>query len=235
VCFSAEASFAASAVLGAGGVWTLRLGPAPGERPLAAIPLLFAVQQFVEGLVWVGVVNELGVLTVVFSYVFAFFALFLWPIYVPLAVLRVEPDARRRRIQEALLVVGLCVAVLITGSLVRSPLQTGLAGGHLRYHMRLPLLYESLGLYFLAVSAPCFSSHRYLRTFGVLLLLSLAISLWRYAADFISIWCFFAALLSASVLLHFRSLAREDPGRRRAARSRRRRAARGTAGDRTGS
>lgn len=208
MCFSAEASFAASAVLGAGGIWTLSLGPEPAARPLARIPLLFALQQFAEGVVWVGLANDQPVLTLPFSYAFAFFALFLWPIYVPLAVLRVEPDARRRRIQEALLVVGVCAAVLISGSLVRHPLATHLVGGHISYHMQLPLLYETLGLYFLAVSAPCFSSHRFLQAFGVLLLASLAVSLWLYIADFISVWCFFAAFLSALILQHFRSLSR---------------------------
>lgn len=208
MCFSAEASFAASAVLGAGGIWTLSLAPHPAERPLARIPVFFAVQQFAEGVVWVGVSNDLPALTLPFSYLFAFFALFLWPIYVPLAVLRVEPDPPRRRIQEALLVVGLAVAVFITGSLVRFPLDTHLSGGNLCYHMKLPLLYESLALYFLAVSAPCFSSFRYLQVFGALLLTALAGSLWLHRLEFISVWCFAAAVLSVLILLHFRSRAR---------------------------
>ncbi len=202
MCYSAEASFASAAVLGAGGIWTLSRQLEPAERPLARIPLLFAVQQFVEGLVWVGVVNDEPVLTLVFSHVFAFFALFLWPIYVPLAVLRVEPSDGRRRIQEALFVVGLCVAVFLSGSLVRHPLATDLTDGHLAYHMSLPMLYESLGLYFVAVSAPCFSSFGYLRVFGALLLVALAGSLWAHAEEFVSLWCFFAALLSVLILLH---------------------------------
>jgi hypothetical protein len=201
MCFSAEASFAASAVLGAGGVWTWSQAPTPAERPLAAMPLLFAVQQFSEGVVWVGVAQEQAVLVSTFSYVFAFFAFFLWPIYTPLATLRVEPAARRRRIHEALVVVGVCVAVYICGFLARSPLETHLLRGHLCYHVQ-GLPYEVIGLYFVAASAPCFSSHGWLRAFGVLLLAALAISLGLYAVEFVSVWCFFAALLSALILLH---------------------------------
>lgn len=201
MCFSAEASFAASAVLGAGGVWTLSRAPTPAERPLAAMPVIFGVQQFSEGLVWVGVAQQEATLVTVFSYVFSFFALFLWPIYTPLAVLRVELSAPRRRIHEALLVVGVCVAVFLCGFMTRSPLETHLMRGHLCYHLH-GLPYEVIGLYFAAVSAPCFSSHGWLRLFGALLLASLAVSLGLYTIEFVSVWCFFAALLSALILAH---------------------------------
>lgn len=208
MCFSAEASFAAGAVLGAGGVWSLSKATEPAERPLSLIPLLFSGQQFAEGVVWVGLGNDQPELASVFSYAFIFFAFLVWPIHVPLAVLRVETDRRRRRVQGALLVVGICVAVFILGSLARNPLQAGLLDGHVDYRMQLPLLYESLGLYFLAVSAPCFSSHRWLQIFGALLVTSLAVSLAIYRVEFISVWCFFAAALSALVLVHFH--AREE-------------------------
>jgi len=201
MCFSAEASFAASAVLGVGGIWTLSQVPTPAERPLAAMPVIFAVQQFSEGLVWVGVAQDQTTLVTVFSHVFSFFALFLWPIYTPLAVLRVEPGPTRRRIQEALLVVGICVAVALCGFMTRSPLETHVVRGHLCYHLA-GLPYELIGLYFVAVSAPCFSSHVWLRAFGVALLAALAISLGSYTIEFVSVWCFFAALLSGMLLLH---------------------------------
>jgi hypothetical protein len=209
MCFSAEASFAASAVLGAGGVWTLSQARTPADRPLAAMPVMFAIQQFSEGLVWVGTAQDQQTLVTVFSYVFGFFALFLWPIYTPLAALRVEPADGRRRIQEALVVVGICVAVFIGGFLTRSPLETHVVRGHLCYHVH-GLPWEVIGLYFAAVSAPCFSSHLWLRVFGVALIASLAVSLGLYAVEFVSVWCFFAALLSALILLHL-SQARRRP------------------------
>ncbi|HKJ24375.1 MAG TPA: DUF6629 family protein [Myxococcota bacterium] len=201
MCFSAEASFAASAVLGAGGVWTLSLAPTPAERPLAAIPVIFAVQQFFEGVVWVGVAHEQATIVAVFSYVFSFFALFLWPIYTPLAVLRVESHPRRRRILEALVVVGICAAVAICGFMTHSPLETHVMRGHLCYHLD-GLPYELIGLYFVAVSAPCFSSHGWLRAFGAALMAALAVSLGMYEIEFVSVWCFFAAVMSALLLLH---------------------------------
>lgn len=204
MCFSAEASFAASGVLGVIGVAGLARGPAPYERPLAFVPLLFSVQQFCEGLVWVGVANQDPVLTKVFAYAFSFFAFFLWPIFVPLAASLVEPSAPRKRLQEWLCVVGLCTAVFVTGSLVRGPLDVAARGGHLFYAPALPRETEVLAAYFLAVCAPLASSWRWVRAFGAALVLGLASSLIHFESDFVSLWCFAAAIASAAVWLHLR-------------------------------
>lgn len=65
--FSAEAGFAASAVLGTGGIWILSRAPSPAERPLATVPLISALQQFIAGIVWVGRANDQATPTSVFS------------------------------------------------------------------------------------------------------------------------------------------------------------------------
>jgi uncharacterized membrane protein len=48
-----------------------------------------------------------------------------------------------------------------------------------------------------------FSSHRIVRVFGIAALLSFLAAYAVYAKWFISVWCFFAAVLSAIVLLYF--------------------------------
>ena len=59
-------------------------------------------------------------------------------------------------------------------------------------------------LYLLSTAvSPVVSSHRTVRVFGVLAFLSFAAVYYFYANWFISVWCFFAALLSAVVYLHF--------------------------------
>ncbi len=207
MCFSAGASFAASAVLGVIGVTGLARGPAPAERPLAFVPLLFAAQQFVEGLVWAGLANGEDAVVAVFGHAYIFFAFFLWPVFVPLAVLLIEPSPRRKRVQEWLCAAGACAAVFITGSLVRGPLSVEQTAGHLFYNLALPLRYEVVAIYFLAVSAPLASSFRWVRAFGLALVLGLAASLAHFAADFVSLWCFAAALASAAIGLHLRERA----------------------------
>ena len=53
MCFSAPVSFAASAFVAGAGALALRETRTVSERPFASVPLLFAMQQFVEGVLWV--------------------------------------------------------------------------------------------------------------------------------------------------------------------------------------
>ena len=52
MCFSAPASFVAAAVTGAVGVAAMMRVHRREELPLAAMPLFFAVQQAIEGFLW---------------------------------------------------------------------------------------------------------------------------------------------------------------------------------------
>ncbi len=52
MCFSATASFSAGAFLLGLGTLTLKSARRPRELPFAAIPLLFAIQQLSEGVIW---------------------------------------------------------------------------------------------------------------------------------------------------------------------------------------
>jgi hypothetical protein len=54
MCFSAEADFAVAAVVAPVGVATLRAAARPQELLLAALPLLLALHQLTEGVVWLG-------------------------------------------------------------------------------------------------------------------------------------------------------------------------------------
>ncbi len=72
---------------------TVRQVRHPREVPLAAMPLLFAFQQAVEGALWLqlpaaGSREAVAAL----SLVFLVFAKVLWPAYTALAVLSIEPD-----------------------------------------------------------------------------------------------------------------------------------------------
>jgi hypothetical protein len=54
MCFSPDADFTASAVVGGVGVATLRRVRGRRELIIGALPLLFALHQFTEGFVWLG-------------------------------------------------------------------------------------------------------------------------------------------------------------------------------------
>ena len=91
MCFSATASFAAGGLLLGVGSLTLRRARTPRERPFAAIPLLFAIQQFIEGVIWLTFSREAPLLNTVMTHAYSFFSHVLWPVYVPVAVLLIEP------------------------------------------------------------------------------------------------------------------------------------------------
>jgi hypothetical protein len=55
MCFSATASFGAAVVLGTIGIVAMSKAGTKPQRLLAAIPLIFAVQQVTEGLIWLSV------------------------------------------------------------------------------------------------------------------------------------------------------------------------------------
>jgi len=54
MCFSATANFVGSAALGTVGVVTLKKVKHRRELLFAALPLFFAIHQFIEGFVWLG-------------------------------------------------------------------------------------------------------------------------------------------------------------------------------------
>jgi predicted membrane protein len=52
----------------------------------------------------------------------------------------------------------------------------------------------------IVISALLFSSHRQVQIFGGLILTSVLFTYWAFPHAFISVWCYFAAILSAYVL-----------------------------------
>ena len=96
MCFSATASFTAGVVLLGVGVLTLRAARRPRELPLAAIPMLFAIQQLTEGVIWLTFSREAPLPDTVMTDVYSFFSHVLWPVSVSVAVLLVKPPGWRR-------------------------------------------------------------------------------------------------------------------------------------------
>jgi hypothetical protein len=205
MCFSASASFVAGTALLAVGVATLRQARRPAELPFAAVPLLFGVQQGVEGALWLGLRADTALLNTALTQIYSFFSHVLWPVYVPLAVLLLEPAAGRRKVLGSLLALGAGTALYLLYTLVRFPITADATGGHIRYLA--PHFYVAwvMAAYLTATCASLLvSSHRAVVAFGVLALAAVLAAYLAYAAWFISVWCFFAAVLSAVVWLHFR-------------------------------
>src|SRR6202012_4097128 len=107
VYFSATANFVGSGVLGTIGVITLTRVRHRRELLFASLPTLFAVHQFIEGFVWLGldgilspaVAHDMGAAFVLYAQGFL-------PFLLPLSVLLFEPDKRSRMRMRPFLVLG---------------------------------------------------------------------------------------------------------------------------------
>jgi len=211
MCFSAVASFAAAGVTGAIGIVTLTRVSRPRELPLAATPLFFAIQQAIEGLLWLqlplapggSISTGLTLLYLLFSNVF-------WPVYAPLAVLLVEPGARRRRLMGLWLGVGAVVASYLLWWIVSQPHGALILGGHIVYptDSSHPVI-VALG-YLAATGLPLMlSSQRTVVALGAIILIGSVVAYGFYWEAFVSVWCFFAAAASVVILFHFEKQRRQ--------------------------
>ena len=204
MCFSATASFSAGALLLGIGSLTLKAARRPRELAFAAIPLLFAIQQLTEGVIWLTFRHEAPRLNVVMTHLYSFFSHVLWPVYLPVAVLLIEPPGRRRRALLGFVAAGLVVGLYLLYVMAAFPIVSRPTGQHIEYDSPHFYALAVMTLYLLSTTiSPALSTQRMVQVFGVLALLSFAAAYYFYATWFISVWCFFAALLSAVIYFHF--------------------------------
>ena len=186
------------------GTFTLRAARQPRELPFAAIPLLFAIQQLTEGVIWLTFSYQAPLLNTAMTYVYTFFSHVLWPAYVPLAVLLMEPPGHHRQIMYPFAAGGLAIGAYLLYILVAFPVVSQPTGQHIEYLSPHFFAAETMTLYLMSTTvSPLLSSHRAVKVFGGLALLSFGAAYYFYAIWFISVWCLFAALLSVVVCLHF--------------------------------
>ena len=204
MCFSATASFTAGVGLMAVGAVTVSRVRQPAELPFALIPGLFGVQQLIEGALWLTFANEASQLNAALTHAYSFFSHVFWPIYVPIAVLLLEPEQWRRRLLAGIAIAGAAVGLYLLYFLVTEPIVSQVEGGHIRYISPHFFVGAVITLYVLATCASSFtSSCGTIRLFGVATFIALLAAYLFYAVWFISVWCFFAAVLSVIVLVHF--------------------------------
>jgi hypothetical protein len=213
MCFSATANFVGSGVLGTIGVATLTKVKHRRELLFAALPALFAVHQFMEGFVWLGLD---GILSPAVAHnmgaAFMLYAQGLLPFILPLSVLLFEPDVKSRRRMLPFLAIGTAIALYILWGLTAYSFQVYIKGNSLVYinpatnNMTVAVLY---------VIATCgslfFSKAKDMVIFGAanLAILLVVMALKRYA--FTSLWCAYAAVASVIILVYFWKSSGERP------------------------
>ncbi|MEI9909068.1 MAG: DUF6629 family protein [Bacteroidota bacterium] len=207
MCFSASASFGASAVLGVMGVVAITKARTIPQRLFASIPLLFSVQQLVEGMLWLSLKDPgLVAWQPFFTYTFLVFATMVWPVWIPLTIRLLEKDAKRKKKMNILLSVGSLVFIGIGCVLLLYRVRVIPGHHHLHYDFNFPerpttgIVIFSL-LYFAAtIITPFTSGIKKMKWLGIVFGASYLFAVSFYSGFVISVWCFFAAILSFVVL-----------------------------------
>jgi hypothetical protein len=205
MCFSAQASFIVGFTLTVVGVATLQRSDGWREKPLAAVPLLFAAQQFIEGALWLRLESGTDdAIAASLANGFLLFAEILWPVLVPVAVLLVEPQSRRRRIMALFVLWGGAVAGYLLVRMIISPYGAAIGGHHILYTNRYFHPAGSEYVYLIGILAPLLSSsHGNLLTMGLITVLSFFFSKSISELTYVSLWCYFAAVSSLVLFAHF--------------------------------
>jgi hypothetical protein len=206
MCFSATADFTSSVVLGAVGVATLREVKDRRELLLAAMPCLFALHEFVEGFVWLGLD---GTLTQQVAHnagaAFVLYAQGILPFLLPLSVFLIEPTKRQRRRMLGFVILGGLLSLYLAWGLIAYPLAISDQSHSIVYVNAITNTTLVAVLYVIATCGSLFFSG-----FGPLVELGwanlvglLVVALVkRYA--FTSVWCAYAAVVSVIIYFFFR-------------------------------
>ncbi len=200
MCFSPEASFTAAALLSvAGGAAVIKNQRIKKVLPIAVIPFIFAIQQLIEGMLWLNIQGS-GTYTLLFTYLFLFFALFWWPAYAPFSVYILEENPRRKHILMGLSGAGIMLGVALYGAFIMNPASATVVNSCIYYDYVTPFGTLAIVVYGLTtIVAGLISSNRNVR-FLYFVFWMLALVAWKlYMVNFTSVWCFFAAIVSAII------------------------------------
>lgn len=205
MCFSAPISFATGGVLTATSIATLKNVKSKKEIPIAIVPILFAIQQISEGIIWLS--SEGSLLHKTSAYFFLTFAYVIWPTYGPIAIGLIESNKTRKKIILTITILGILVSLyLLFFVLIKNPLTSTTINNSIAYIQKIPYKEIVIIIYLIAVCGSCFiSSHRWIKLFGIAILASFIIAAIFYRPTFGSIWCFFTAALSAFIYFPFKN------------------------------
>ncbi len=148
MCFSATANFVGSGVLGTLGVVTLTKVKHRRELLFAALPALFALHQFIEGFVWLGLDGRLSpIVTHDMGAAYMLYAQGLLPFLLPLGVFFFEPNGRARTRMVPFLIIGGVTGLYILWALTAYPTRIFIQQNSIVYtnpgtaHMIIAILY----------------------------------------------------------------------------------------------
>lgn len=208
MCFSATASLSAAAVLGTIGILTILKTSSRSQLFLALLPLLFCLQQISEGIIWLYTGTDHQLLLNSWKYFYLVFALVIWPIWIPLALAAAEKVTWRQIVIGLIFIGGAFISLYQLYYLFNYGATVAIKGHSVDYRF-LELEATNIRYYYVvAVILPwLLSSLNHAWKVGIAYAISLAISQFFFNETNVSVWCFFAAIVS--VMIYF--IIRDNP------------------------
>ncbi len=200
-------------MLGAIGVVTLTRVKHRRELLFASLPLLFAVHQFIEGFVWLGLDGVLSSqVTHNMGAAYMLYAQGLLPFVLPLSVLLFEPDGKGRRGMLPFVILGAGTGIYVLWALSAYPTQIYVQENSIVYMNQATNNSAVAILYIIATcGALFFSKVRAMVAFGAAnLAILLIVTVVKHYA-FTSVWCAYAAAASVIILVYFWRSSGERP------------------------
>jgi hypothetical protein len=209
MCFSAIVSFSAAAGLSLLGIATISKTTSNRELLLAAFPCLFALQQALEGFVWLGKSHSyFSSIDPIATYGFLLFASLLWLVLSPLSIYCLEQDLNQKRLLLGLTIGGLLLGIYLFRWIIHHGVNPQTFSGNLFYDLSFIPYYEMIKyLYLIVIVLPFSIAHSSaLKIFGGLVAVSFLLSQIFFQVTMVSVWCFFAAILSGGLYFVMRDL-----------------------------
>ena len=213
MCFSAQASFTVAAALGITSCISLAYSNKE-HRMIALVPMLFGLQQIAEGLVWLGIHNQVNhAIMIMGTYIFTFFAVFFWPLWFSYAFGAIETNHHKKTLFKNIQKSAWLYCFLAALSLLFYPPYPSIIDGHLCYfaQLALGLLLLTVIYHIILLSSFFISSFWVIRSAGILILLLSVLSITKFYSSFASIWCFFSAVASLLTLFALQQLKKNNP------------------------
>ncbi len=171
--------------------------------PFASTPLLFSFHQFAEGFLWLSLTNPDFESWYKFGlYGYSLVSQPIWPIWVPWIFWSMETSPSRKKFLFYLLILGLATSIYMFYCLLTYDISAVVESHHIRYYRDFPHLEILKPFNFVLIAVtPFLSTLRYTKLVASAMMGSLAVSYLFFTNYLISVWCFFAAILSLLVIL----------------------------------
>jgi len=203
--YFAVLNFVLSGVIGTVGILTLRKVSSPNEVVFASLPLLFAIHQFVEGFVWLGIDGLIRHRALEISEgIFIYYAQGILPFLIPLAIWLIEKNGFRKKLLGMLTLLGLGLAIYTMYGLATVPTSVSVVNNTIYYKNPWTANIYDATIYILTTCGALILSHSIaVALFGFLNLIGLILIYLLRPYGFTSLWCLYAAVISGLLYFHF--------------------------------